>query len=163
MPESSLSWVTFRSTVLPALVTLMPFALRRQPSALKAAAFPETTMPVEPAVTRMPVPWLLCTLLPLTTDVRDPWILMPYAVWPETGCPAPITLFREIVMPVLFETYTPSYLVPLNVSPETVMSARDEITAPKLAGAITGCRPGQAVMVIRADDVPETAGLIVSA
>jgi hypothetical protein len=87
-----------RSTLLPAATTLMPLALRRQPSALKLALLPDTVTPLAPLVSRMPVPLLWWALLLLTTAETVPRMLMPGAVWPLAGRPAPDTVLPVTVM-----------------------------------------------------------------
>src|SRR5712692_11911200 len=93
-PESSLSWTTLPSRVLPVLpdsMTLMPLAFLCQPSALREASLNETVLFALPAERMMPKSELLSLVLWVTSDDEVPEREMPAAVNPFTRCPEPVT------------------------------------------------------------------------
>ncbi len=77
---------------MPGAVTLMPFALRRQPSALPLASLPSMVLPVLEPETR--IPWLLLSSV-VSWAIVDAVLLrrlIPAAVAPCRGSPAPVTV-----------------------------------------------------------------------
>ena len=87
-----MSCSTLRRIVLPGAMTLMPFALRCQPSALPLASLPSTVLPVLEPETRMPWLLLLSVVFRASVDAVLLRRLMPGIVAPCRGSPAPVTV-----------------------------------------------------------------------